>query len=107
MYGFSAECGLKAVMKDVLGIPVDDPKEKEKYWKHMPVLWPMFRTFAQGHGGSGYLSQLPEENPFRDWSIGDRYAHRQHWKKASLAQHRHAARGVLDMVQTAKQDGQL
>lgn len=55
MYGFSAECGLKAVMK-ALGMPVDDdtgaPK-KRRHWKHVQDLWPVFRTFAQGHGGAG------------------------------------------------------
>lgn len=109
MYGFSAECGLKAVMK-ALGMRVDDatgaPEEK-KYWKHVQDLWPVFRTFAQGHGGERHLHRLPEENPFRDWSHHDRYAHRRHWMEANLGRHRDAARGVRNMVELARQDGLL
>ena len=107
MYGFSAECGLKAVMK-ALEMPVDDdtgaPK-KRRHWKHVQDLWPVFRTFAQGHGGARYSGRLPEDNPFRDWSHHDRYAHRGHWEEASLERHREAAREVLNVVQLAQQDG--
>ena len=106
MYGFSAECGLKAVMK-ALGMPVDatGAPKKRRHRKHMPYLWPVFRAFAQGHGGIRYSSQLPEDNLFHDWSIDDRYAHRGHWEEAGMKQHRNAAREVLDMVQLARQDG--
>ena len=108
MYGFSAECGLKAVMK-ALGMSVDvtGTPEKRKHRQHVQNLWPVFRTFAQGHGGIRFSSRLPEDNPFCDWSHHDRYAHRQHWEETSLAQHRDAAQGVLNMVQVARRDGQL
>ena len=106
MYGFSAECGLKAVMK-ALGMPVDAtgaPAERE-HRRHAQDLWPVFRTFVQGLGGARYSGRLPKNNPFRDWSHHDRYAHRGHWEEASLERHRDAARGVLNMVQFARQDG--
>lgn len=48
-YGFSAECGLKAVMER-LGMPVDrtglPPKE---YRTHVHELWPQFEAFAARH----------------------------------------------------------
>lgn len=108
MYGFSAECGLKAVMK-ALGMSVDatGTPEQPEHRKHVQDLWPVFRTFVRGHGGARYLHQLPEDNPFGDWSHHDRYAHRRHWKETSLVQRRDAAQGVLNMVQVARRDGQL
>lgn len=107
MYGFSAECGLKAVMKE-LGMSVDATGTPErKHRRHVQDLWPVFRTFARGHGGERHLHRLPEENPFRDWSHHDRYAHRRHWMEANLGRHRDAARGVRNMVELARQDGLL
>ena len=106
MYGFSAECGLKAVMK-ALGMPVDatGTPEERKHRQHVQDLWPVFRTFARGHGGARHLHRLPKDDPFGDWSHHDRYAHRRHWEKANLGRHRAAARGVRNMVQLARQDG--
>lgn len=48
LYGFSAECGLKAVMQ-VWGMPVDEtgrPNEQE-HRKHVQDLWGEFVTFAR------------------------------------------------------------
>ena len=74
LYGFSAECGLKAVMA-VLGMPVGDagPVER-KYWKHVQALWPIFQQFAADRNGSEYMPLLPDGEPFVDWSHHDRYA---------------------------------
>ena len=107
MYGFSAECGLKAVMK-VLGMSVDasgKPRELE-HQKHVQDLWPVFSTFATGRGGARYLNLLPSGEPFSDWSHHNRYAHRRHFEKANVEPHREAARDIRRMVQLARQDGQ-
>ncbi len=71
MYGFSAECGLKAVMQ-AMGMPVDAAGiPAERYRKHVRELWPEFRSFAAGPGGARYSSRLPEDNPFTDWFVED------------------------------------
>ena len=59
LYGFSAECGLKAVMR-ALGMPVDSAgtPQKAAHRKHVQELWPVFQTFAAGHGGRWYLNHL-------------------------------------------------
>lgn len=76
LYGFSAECGLKAVMER-LGMSVDRtgllPKE---YRTHVQELWPQFEAFAAGHEGARRLEELPAGRPFSDWSHHDRYARR-------------------------------
>ena len=54
MYGFSAECGLKAVMKK-LGMQVDAATGKpaeDEHRKHVQDLWPIFLMFATGRGGA-------------------------------------------------------
>ena len=108
LYGLSAECGLKAIMRG-LGMDVDaegTPRER-KHRQHMPGLVPVFRDFAHQRGGGAYLASLPDRTPFDDWSIDNRYAHRRHFQSANVAPHRAAACRVGQFVQRARQDGVL
>lgn len=108
MYGFSAECGLKAVMRslgmqvDPDGIPVD-----EQYRKHVQDLWPIFRMFAARHTGARCLRLFPGDDPFTDWSHHDRYAHQGAFARSDVAPHQAAAGAILNLVQSAAQDGLL
>ncbi|MCE2542715.1 MAG: SAM-dependent methyltransferase [Acidobacteria bacterium] len=105
MYGFSAECGLKAVMK-YLGMTVDTAGvPEEKYRKHVQELWPIFIDYAERRGGKRYLRRLPPGEPFADWSHHDRYAHRATFTKDSVEPHQAAAQRILDMVESSVQDG--
>ena len=92
LYGFSAECGLKAVMR-ARGVPVAK--------KHIQDFWPIFEAFLQGPAGARYLSLLPPGAPFADWSHQDRYAHGRHFDAKNVERHRAAARGVRGMVELA------
>lgn len=105
LYGFSAECGLKELMR-LLGIPVDhEGKPKEpKHRKHVQDLWPEFESFATSRGGARYLSLLPGREPFADWSEQNRYASRQHFHKAEVAPHRAAAQKIMAMVAFATEE---
>ena len=109
LYGFSAECGLKAAMKS-LGMDVDPatgaPTER-RHWKHVEKLWPQFTGFAKSRGGSRYLALLPSGSPFNDWSIDDRYANSSHFEEANVNPHRQAALAIRGMVQRMAQDGRL
>ena len=98
LYGLSAECGLKAVLERE-GVSISGA-----YREHVQRLWPAFVSFANGRQGAGYLSRLPDGEPFKGWSHHDRYAHRRHFDEAAAAPHRDAARQVRDMVQDAIQD---
>ena len=107
LYGFSAECGLKTVMRS-LGMPVNQHGVPEKqYRKHVQEVWPIFQTFVAGHGGQWYLKQLPTGNPFHTWSHHDRYASTVHFSEQSTVPHQHAAKVVFLMLQRAIQDGRL
>ena len=108
LYGFSAECGLKAVMK-ALGMSVepDGKPTDEEHRKHVRELWPIFKSFVSGRNGSQYLNQLPNGDPFNNWSHHNRYARGCHFQEADVEPHRKAACTVYQMIQRAKQDGQL
>ena len=106
LYGFSVECGLKAVMR-TLGMSVDTegtPDEK-KYRKHVRELWPIFQDFADGRGGVRYLRLLPGGEPFDDWSHHQRYVHRCDVHEAKVKPHREAAGEICQMVGVLAQDG--
>ena len=103
LYGVSAECGLKAIMLK-LGMKVDDrgaPRRRE-HRQHMPELWSAFEDFAQNCDGGAYLASLPDDEPFDDWSIHNRYANRNHFKRADIEPHQSAARQVGVVVQRAE-----
>ena len=100
LYGLSAECGLKAVMR-TFGMPVGRhgvPTQRE-HRQHVRALWPEFVALANGRGVGKYLQMLPKGEPFAGWSTGDRYAHGRHFSRTCVGQHRSAARAVRVMVQ--------
>ena len=112
LYGFSAECGLKTVMR-ALGMPVHPTTgspAQQAHRKHVQDLWSEFAKFVtgvQGRKGVRYLGLLPGGKPFNDWSHHDRYAHRGNFPQQDVEQHQKAARGIRRMVQHAGQDGLL
>ena len=108
LYGFSAECGLKAVMR-ALGMPVETTgmPEKPEHRKHIQEIWPAFTTFAKGRSGARYLGMLSVGEPFSDWSHHNRYANRNQFPKPHVRPHRNAAWEVCRMVRQAAKDGQL
>ena len=101
LYGLSAECGLKAMMR-LLGMPARTPR---KYRKHVDELWPMFEDFARERKGGRYLKLLPGGEPFKNWSIDDRYVNRKHFEQGRVGPHREAARGIRVLVDSMEQDG--
>lgn len=107
LYGFSAECGLKAVMAG-LGMMLDPSgRPPRKYREHVQVLWLLFREFASRHGGGRYANRLPAENPFSNWSHHDRYARKGYAGSTEVSEHRAGARQVRRMVQMADWDENL
>ena len=105
LYGFSAECGLKAVM-EALGMNVDaiGRPEESKHRKHIQDLWPIFQAFARERNGASYLSMLPSGSPFADWSHHDRYAHQSYCQERDTLPHRAAAKRVRPLVQQARRN---
>lgn len=108
LYGFSAECGLKAVMQS-LGMTVDgsgNPQER-RYRKHANEVWSIFKAFASGRRGYWFLSKLPQGAPFYNWSVQDRYAHQQSIGMNEAESHRGAAMALVRMVKRAENEGRI
>lgn len=106
--GLAAECGLKAVMK-ALGMPVrDDGAPQSRHHRvHISELWPAFLSFAHAHHGAAYAARLPQQNPFADWSVHQRYAHRDSLDPSALAYHEQGLKHVDQVVTVARLDGRL
>ena len=99
-YGFSAECGLKAVMER-LGMPSGTPG---RYRRHIQELWPIFEDFAKNRDGGRYLDFFPDGEPFADWAPHDRYVYRERFSQVTVSPHREAAQRVRLMVGFGAQD---
>lgn len=102
LYGVSAECGLKRLMI-IFGMEPDVPVADRV---HADKVWDRFESYRSGHHqGANY--PIPTENPFLDWNVNQRYAHRSNFDSARLANHRTGAELVRDLITKAIQDGLL
>ena len=76
LFGFSAECALKAAMVS-MGAPTkaEGDLSEKRHWQHIDALWAEFQAFAAGRRGSRVLSALAgfTVNPFLDWHASQRY----------------------------------
>ena len=106
LYGFSAECGLKALMVlfgmtlSPKGVPVDD-----KDIRHVDKLWPRYETYRSGRfAGTEYAFG---NNVFSDWGTSQRYAHQSQFKTKRVEAHRQGAQTVRQLIAKAKREGLL
>ena len=109
LYGFSAECGLKAVMV-ANGMPVDNQTgspTKRRHKQHIQELWGIFRSFVHGRPTANLLHHLPQSNPFDQWSHHNRYSASHHFDAATVSPHRTAARQVRQFYQRLQVDGHV
>ncbi len=118
LYGFAAECGLKALLI-ALGYPCDSDGSPQKR-KHLPSGVPEIRNhinklvdvigdiqnFANGRRGAKYTALFPNITNFYDWSTDHRY-----WVEAaipnSLPAWKAATKEVMEMLDAASLDGVL
>jgi hypothetical protein len=108
LYGFAAECALKAIMM-ILGATstAEGDLAEPRHRKHIDELWSEYQLFASGRRGARYLSPLAGfgQNPFADWNARQRYfADTALPSGAALAQHSKACRACLTALQRAEQD---
>ncbi|MEN9480156.1 MAG: hypothetical protein RLZZ298_1551 [Pseudomonadota bacterium] len=105
LYGVAAECGLKFLIQVIAprAWQNDEPIQKDKAHvmeQKKQNIWDRYQTYLEGSQGARYT--LPQDNPFLDWDISDRYAERAHFSEASVAPHRHGAEAVRQLVERAK-----
>lgn len=109
LYGYSAECGLKAVMV-ANGMPVagqTGSPTKRRHRQHIQRLWGTFRSFVEGRPTASLLRHLPQSNPFAQWSQDNRYAAGHHFSAATVTPHREAARQVRQFCLRLKASGHV
>jgi hypothetical protein len=121
LYGFVAECGLKALLMACGiqpgadgGIPEKRPlpaKGSHPLRTHIPKLMTNiiadFPLISDGAQATRYLALIPNLHDFLDWSIDHRYWRDSALPTASVNQWRAAAREIANMLDQAKQDGVL
>ncbi|MDF3883650.1 hypothetical protein [Cupriavidus basilensis] len=114
LYGVAAECGLKRLMI-AFGMKVDTttgtPSNRQDRVHVMETrkpdnAWDRYETYRSGHNtAAGYV--LTSTNPFIDWDVSQRYAHRRHFDQVRADSHRLGARAVRALVNKAILEGLL
>lgn len=116
LYGFCAECGIKALLislgypTDTEGSPVKKPSNGEPcirvHINQLAAIKTPMDIYASGRNGAKYLALIPNIHFFRDWSIEHRYYDEQQIP-SSLSAWRQAAIEVRQMMEEAGIDGVL
>ena len=108
LYGFSAECGLKALMA-VFGMEMnaEGPAHK-KDRMHINRLLPRYESYR---GNSQHMSaaayRIASEAAFDDWDASQRYAHSAGFAQSRVDAHAQAAGAIRALIRSARQDGLL
>jgi len=110
LYGFAAECGLKALMV-AHGVPTEpngDIRRNNRYRKHLPYLSQLVATitvFPDGRAATRYVSMLPSLSHFTDWNVDHRYWLESMLPSGSLLNWYAAAQQISAMLDAATADG--
>ncbi len=105
-YGLAAECGLKKLML-AFGMPYDTSRDQPGNRKdrvHADGVWARFESYCcRRPQGARYV--LPVPNPFSDWHISQRYAHRSNIDQARVQKHQSGADSVRRLIRQAQKEG--
>ena len=106
LFGLSAECALKSVMQGLGMSLVNNSKPVAPYACHINILWVEFIAFAHNRGGAKYATKIDgSPNPFDDWDVNQRYAHRSIVTETKANKHQQAAETTMIILQSAILDG--
>lgn len=106
LYGVSAECGLKRLMV-AFGMSFDMTKDRpadKKDMVHANKTWPRYESYRSGHH-QGAKFVLPTTNPFIDWDVSQRYAHRSNFDQTHVESHKQGADAVRKLITKAILEG--
>jgi hypothetical protein len=113
LYGFAAECGLKAMLMACGVAPDTDGgiSKRHPLRQHMPTLTDRIASHGQlipdGVQATMYMSSMPNLSQFGGWSVDHRYCSDAAAPVSAVANWRHAAKEIATMLDQAKQDGVL
>ncbi|HFK7184829.1 TPA: SAM-dependent methyltransferase [Serratia odorifera] len=104
LYGFSAECGLKALMI-AFGMPCDETgsPQKRNDWKHIDQLSVRYESYRSGGEFSDYCCD--NLDAFTNWHTGDRYANQVEFNAEYVHSHRIVAQAIRSLVEIARKRG--
>lgn len=113
LYGFAAECGLKALMAKMApqkwplgGKPIDADDRCHINEEKKANTWDRYQTYLSGSSAPAY--SLPASpNPFGNWDASDRYAKQTHFSDGSITTHKQGAERVAALIRTAQDNGDL
>lgn len=116
LYGFCAECGIKALLislgypTDADGSPIRNPPTDEanirKHIDQLVAIKTQIDASASGRSGAKYLALIPNIGSFSDWLVEHRY-YAQHQIPLSLPAWKGAATEMMQMMDIAISDGVL
>ena len=109
LFGLSAECALKAVMR-ALGMTLrpDGAPADITLRVHINQLWNEFITFAHRRSGAHYAAQISGiPNPFANWDVNQRYDHRAGVTPVIAANHQQAAQMAKQVLDNAILNGDV
>lgn len=107
LFGLSAECALKAMMMG-LGMPLrpDGAPKESRHRVHINDLWDEFVSFASSRGGARCTTYVDGiSNPFDDWNVAQRYAHRADIPRAAVDRHKSGTEKTKAAMDAAIVDG--
>ena len=105
LYAYSAECGLKCLMKE-FGMYVDPSGKPYKINQvHVNDIWGRYEAYRTGRGVTGYA--LPQPNPFNNWHISNRYAHESNFNQVDVDAHKNGTAIVKRLIRKAILEGRL
>jgi hypothetical protein len=94
-----------------MGAPSKDGDLEEKNLRcHVNKLWAEYRSFLKGRAATRYLQPLgdPAVEPFADWRVDQRYAHRSELSSTRvLMAHAKAAKACATALERAIADGRV
>ncbi|MGO8675554.1 MAG: hypothetical protein ACLQVX_06760 [Limisphaerales bacterium] len=103
LFGFACECALKAFLERE-GVAFDQPGP---WWQHVDELWEHFIAHMRTREGARWAAKLPQENPFTNWSISDRYRDSHNIVLTDLPLWESGAKKACRLLTEARLDGYL
>jgi hypothetical protein len=101
LFGFACECALKAFLERE-GVAFD---QRGRWWHHVNELWKHFLAHMRTREGARWAAKMPQENPFRNWSVSDRYRDDQNIVLADLPLWESGAKKACNLLKQAEIDG--
>lgn len=105
LYGFAAECGLKALMEELRIRPQGkDGRGHIMEPKTADSIWSKYQTCLSGQMcATKFL--LPNTNPFDDWLASQRYVNQAGFDEERVQNHRDGAKIVCDLLKKLEREG--